>query len=63
MRKYSHCLYFSKSQITIHPSIKDYIRWEIVEYLHNVVLSATKEAILPFNFHSISIDEMIMINN
>jgi hypothetical protein len=63
MRKYSHCLHSSKCQITIHPCIEDCIRWEIVEYLHNVVFNATKEAILPSNFRSTSIDVMIMIDN
>jgi hypothetical protein len=41
----------------------NYVRWEIVEVFHYVVLITTKEVIMASSFLKISIDEVTTIDN
>jgi hypothetical protein len=41
----------------------DHARWEIVESLHNVVMSAIKKAIMALNFLYIFANEMTIVDN
>ncbi len=41
----------------------DHARWEIVESLHNVVMSAIKKAIMALNFIFIFANEMTTVDN